>query len=822
MMVHRGSSFLLLSWLLVAAPVRSEPVLDLHGDPLPAGAIARMGSARWNHGARVGAVLVSGDGKTVASFGDDGILKFWEPANGKMIRQLQGLPAAQMLSPDGSLLATADRDGSTRLHDAATGMERSSTPGNPVVFSPDGKTLLTNEFDRAARTYTLRLVDTANGNVAWSLTEQPLNVYCADISADGRLLALGCGDGIIYLHEMATGKEVGRCMGHRGYVQAVAFTPDGKGLASASKDLSMRRWDVASGKEQRCFDGLTASRLVFSSDGKTLTALSAEQRVCRIIDAETGKVQRALAVNAGLRLSNALSRDGRVLAGILGVGTLRVWDLQQPEPEVALPTAAVAALAFSPDGKLLASGCGDHRVYLWDAATGKLLRRLHGHQSGVNAVAFSADGQLLASGAGFEDFMVCVWETATGKEQRLLPGHQNGTQSLHFEASGSRLLAATRRGTARYWDAATGRELPLPLTNGFSLAFTDDGRRYAHLARSPVNANMELLLVETATGKPLRKMTLAREQRAARLAVSPDARWIVLAAANSPFADERREHLYDLWDTTTGKKVRSFGALGNEPTRTAAQNWLTFSPDGRLLADTERAGRVRLWEMTTGHERQALEGQPGAITAGVFSPDGNRFATAGNDGQILVWDLFGLQGGLPAAALAPADLEAAWNELGDHGQRGAAALRRLMRGPGQTLPYLRDQLKPVAPLAADRTARLVADLDSNQFETRDQATKELEAAGEPAAAPLRKVLAETKPSLEMRQRIEGILQRLDGTVVSAERLRIYRALEILERLDSTESRAVLKVMAGGVPESRITQEAAAALERLARRASARP
>jgi len=306
------------------------------------------------------------------------------------------------------------------------------------------------------------------------------------------------------------------------------------------------------------------------------------------------------------------------------------------------------------------------------------------------------------------------------------------------------------------------------------------------------------------------------------MALSPDGRWIVAASGNSPFNDQKREHLYEQWDAATGKKVRSFGKVEDDAGRTAAQNWMTFSPDGRLLADTDRAGRVRLWEMSTGQERQTLEGHTSAVAAGVFSPDGRRFATAGGDGQMLIWDLFGLHGVKPQAALKPDELEAAWNDLGDSGPKGVAALGRLLHGAEQSLPLLREKVKPAAPIAADRVARLVTDLDSNQFEVRDKATKELEAAGEPAAGPLRKALVERKPSLEMRQRIEGILQQLEGFVVSPERLRVLRALEVLEHVGTPEVHAVLKAVAGGVPESRITQEAKAVLARLARRAPAMP
>ena len=825
MSLHRGSWLLFLGLLLTAAPARPAepptPLLDLHGDPLPVGAVVRMGTVRWNHGAKLAALYVAGDGKTVGSLGEDRLLKFWDPATGKVSRQYLSPGFIQMFSPDGTLFAASNQDGGLRLHDAATGMELRAAPGSAIAFAPDGKTLVTSAYDRTTRNYSVNVIDTATGNVVRALSEQPVNVNSGAFSPDGNLLALGCGDGFIYLHEVATGKETGCCIGHRSYVQAVAFSPDGKTLASGSKDHSVRFWDVASSKELRRFDAPAANQLTFAADGKSLTVVSSESALCRVIDAESGKVKHSIVANPGVRTTAALSRDGSVLASLTSPTAFRLWDLKTSEEQgPAEAVQPMAALAFSPDGKTLASGGSDRRVYLWDTVSGKLLRRLHGHQAGILAVAFSADGKLLASGSAHEDMMVCIWDPASGQELRQLPGHMNGTQSLHFLPGGNTLVALTRRGIARRWDAGTGQELPLLGLAGFMPSFSADGRFYLQSVRAP-NAATDLQLIESASGKVTCKIPLERDQRITRMALSPDGRWIVAASGNSPFNDQKREHLYEQWHAATGKKVRSFGKVEDDAGRTVAQNWMTFSPDGRLLADTDRAGRVRLWEMATGQERQALQGHASAVAAGVFSPDGRRFATAGGDGQMLIWDLFGLHASKPLA-LKPDELEAAWNDLGDSGPKGVAALGRLLRSAEQTLPLLREKVKPAAPIAADRVARLVADLDSNQFEVRDKATKELEAAGEPAAGPLRKVLVERKPSLEMRQRIEGILQQLEGFVVSPERLRVLRALEALEHLGTPEDHAVLKAVAGGVPESRITQEAKAALERLARRAPAMP
>jgi hypothetical protein len=287
-----------------------------------------------------------------------------------------------------------------------------------------------------------------------------------------------------------------------------------------------------------------------------------------------------------------------------------------------------------------------------------------------------------------------------------------------------------------------------------------------------------------------------------------------------------------LWDVASGKQVRRLAEPGG---------WvglLVFSGDGRTLATGRGDGVIRLWEVATGAERCqfagfGFAGHRGAIRCGAFSPDGRTFFSGGQDTTVLVWDVTGraAEGPPQAAELSPRELEALRADLAaadglrperaGKGERSRAyrALWALAAAPGQAVPLFREQLRPVVAADPDRVARLLAELDNDDFAVRDRAPKELQGMGEGALPALRKAL-EGKPGPELRRRVERLLDDLSAG--SAAQVYESRALEVLERIGSPDARRVLETLAGGVAEARLTQEAKASLERLAKRPGSAP
>lgn len=484
----------------------------------------------------------------------------------------------------------------------------------------------------------------------------------------------------------------------------------------------------------------------------------------------------------------AYSPDGRILA-TGEANWIRLWDVAKSRELRRLEKLpfGVYSLAFSPDGRWLASGGFDRIVRLWDVSTGNEIRRCEKeHRASVEWVAFSPDGKQVVS-AG-KDQTIRLWDAATGKLIREFTGHVNWVYCASFTPDGKNLISGSRDMTIRFWDVGSGKEI----------------RRFAR----PPRKDMDM------TGTLPTDFLLA--------VLSPDGQNLVSAGTN--------QGLW-LWNVRSGQVIRSFerrrtidpadnaGHAIPEDRNTSVGLRIycaAFSPDGRTVA-TGQNETVILWETAGGKKRGQFTGHRGVLSSVAFAPDGKTLASGSRDGIALIWDLLssGKKAGQSTTATDGKVLETTWDHLADpDAAKAYQAVCTLIAHPKETVQFLETKLKPVV-VDFQQIDRYIRDLDDNNFDVRKTATEELGKMEDVPEAKLRQAIA-NKPSLEIRRRVDEILKEIERGKLepSGKHLQPVRAVEVLEHIGTPEADAILSRLTNGTPGLRLTEEAKVSVERI--------
>jgi RNA polymerase sigma factor (sigma-70 family) len=790
---------------------------DGSSDPLPPDAIARLGTLRLRHSDLILGIGFSADARTLVAADRKGVY-VWDTATGEKLRQVVVPPAGTQyqsvsVSADGKTAAVATNEGAggiVQLWDASNGKKLSEFAVGKfadVALSPNGKTLAVYDYD-PKEDKSFRLLDAA------------------------------------------TGKQLFQLVGHEDPIHTFVFAADGKVLLSAGDDRSIRFWNVATGKQVRRLDSPEpVGQIALAPDGKTLASVGIRKfgnaqatlwrlgKEATLWDLATGKETYRLKVAAAESnvFALAFAPDSKALVTSDRQST-RCWEVATGKELLRrrLATHWAGALAFSPDGKTLATA--GNCIHLWDVATGREKLPRNGHDGSVFAVAVSPDGKTFATGG--EDGVICLW--GPGSKCGTLKGHDWGIHSLAFTPNSRTLVSAGYDNTVRVWDVAQGKELRR--FSGFSCALSPDGKVLA----TGEHRGDALCLQELATGKQLGQLcapAVKRDPRGDRpdpIGFSADGRSL---ASWGAFTDRAIR----VWDIKGRKILRTFDhhdidcavfspdrrlmVIGSNRPRTVVfldtATWkevtrlrdlpiefssLALSPDNRVLATCDRVGGVvRLWEVATGQEFRTLDGHLGRVFHLAFSPDSTFLLSGSEDTTVLVWKLAGQTKPGAAPPTAP-ELEAFWKDLASpRAARAQAAVRALTAAADQAVPLLAKRVR-LSSAESDRLARLISNLDSDTFTIREQASAELEKLGLAAESALRQALAGSL-SLEARKRAAAVLETLEK-VHRPERFRAVRAIQVLELIGTPEARRVLAVLARGQPRAQLTEQARAALGRL--------
>jgi WD40 repeat protein/tRNA A-37 threonylcarbamoyl transferase component Bud32 len=559
------------------------------------------------HSQAVRAVAHSPDGQWIASGGEDKVIRIWDARTGQIARSLRGNGGpvnALAFSPDSRLLASGSDDGLVKLWDVqgTSRTPRTTYRGHTnhvstVAYSHDGKRLASGSPD-----LTIRIWDAAPGGPAevastlqilWGHTSSITSVA---FSPYDRYLASAGGEttnvfrpGEVKLWDLAGGREIASTQEHTGNVTAVRFGPDGKRLATASTDCTVKVWDLSGGPA----GALRASQTTLRGHTKTVYGV-------------------------------AFSPDGEHLASGSGDQTIRIWEISRGAVHLTLRghTTTVTSLTYHPTGTQLVSGSDDHTVRVWDPKVSQETRTLEGHALDVNDVRFSPDGRLLATAS--DDRTVKIWNALTRQEIRTLRGHQNGVNAISFRPDGQWLASASQDGRIKLWEVATGREVQTIAGPGgmvLSVAFSPDGTSLASVYQDGIVRVWDV-------GTPARAAALKFTARHAQQTVccvqySPNGRWLAGGCTDGSVT---------IWDATTGQEQRSWKA------HDARVFCATFSPDSQTLATASINTTVKLSKFAGGQQVLTCRGHTPMVVAVVFSPDGRRLASGGDDQTIKLWD----------------------------------------------------------------------------------------------------------------------------------------------------------------------------------------
>lgn len=801
------------------------PKLDRHGDPLPAGAVARYGTVRLRHGSDLRSLAFSFDGKLLLSSSDShDSVKLWDTATGKLVASLDTTAHLVALAHAGFVVLIDD--GKCKVWLPNTGAVRTlpdktlpeGAGPTALAVHPDGKScavatggkvlLIDLQTGKTLRELNTPAAPNNNNNNARGARkamapgqdeDEPPSAQPARLlySPDGKWLAGNGQRTGVWLWDLRTGKRV-RTYRSEVDLPEYTFSPDVTRLAVTGAKLHLYALDC-----EEPVDGFKGPENVplfalrFGADGKTLNA-TLPDGIVQPLDAETGEEKESFdPPDPDLRPPVALAPGATLAAAVDSTGGIRIWDPKTGKGPAVDRLPALFDAAFGPKGVTVLDE--KNRVHTFDPATGAAgpVLDLELPEEGLPSTWDARSRRVAQFVATGEELEVHFFDADTKKvlSKVALPPN-SGLPQVSFAAANPDRAALFHQSGVMVVNPANGRTvrtIPVnPNGNQGRGAISPDGRLVAAVSGG-------LTVWEVATGK--RRLGFDAVERADHIAFSPDGRFLVASGNDSAI------HIYDLRTGGSVRKIQS--AETDEPVSA-----LALSADCKRLAVGFTTGHVTVWDAGTGDVLAPFAGHDGPVSTVRFSADGKQLVSCAMDGTAVVWGVPEKPQKAGPAEVAVTGFDEAFRLLGAtdaaQAQRG---LDYLYRRPAESAKQVADRIPAPAPTPEAKLAQHVADLGSEDFQTREAAVAALEKVTGEAAPLLREAVAKST-SAEVRKLANELLGKLEAPATRPDDLRVLRAVEVLEGLRTPEARAVLGKWAAGPRGHRLTTEAAAAVARL--------